>query len=44
MISADDDMRPYALVEGSPESLGHDEISRGRLHKARGQWLPAEVF
>jgi hypothetical protein len=34
MISADDDMRPYALVEGSPESLGHDEISRGRLHKA----------
>ncbi|MEA3204467.1 MAG: hypothetical protein QOG92_68, partial [Verrucomicrobiota bacterium] len=34
MISADDDMRPYALVEGSPESLAHDEISRGRLHKA----------
>src|SRR6516162_3789242 len=33
-ISADDDMRPYALVEGSPESLGRDEISRGRLHKA----------
>ena len=23
-----------ALVEGSPESLGRDEISRGRLHKA----------
>src|SRR6202166_3411334 len=34
MISADDDMRPYALVEASPESLGPDEISRGRLHKA----------
>src|SRR6516162_108437 len=34
MVSADDDMRPYALVEGSPESLGHDEVSRGRLHKA----------
>ena len=34
MVSADDDMRPYALVEGSPESLGHDEIARGRLHKA----------
>jgi hypothetical protein len=34
MISADDDMRPYALVEGSPESLDRDEISRGRLHKA----------
>ena len=29
MISADDDMRPYAIVEGSPESLGHAEISRG---------------
>jgi hypothetical protein len=27
-------MRPYALVESSPESLGRDEISRGRLHKA----------
>src|SRR6476620_5488519 len=43
MISADDDMRPYALVEGSPGSLGHDEISMGRL-QGRGQWLPAEVF
>jgi hypothetical protein len=34
LISADDDMRPYALVESSPESLKRDEISRGRLHKA----------
>ncbi|MBV8225142.1 MAG: hypothetical protein JO232_08145 [Verrucomicrobia bacterium] len=34
LISADDDMRPYALVEGSPESLDRDEISRGRLHKS----------
>jgi hypothetical protein len=34
MVSADDDMRPYALVEGSPESLAHDEVCRGRLHKA----------
>jgi hypothetical protein len=33
MVSSDDDMRPYALVEGSPESLGRSEISRGRLHK-----------
>ena len=33
MISADDDIRPYALVEGSPESLERNEISRGRLHK-----------
>jgi hypothetical protein len=34
MVSADDDMRPYALVEDSPESLGHAEIARGRLHKS----------
>src|SRR3984893_6146980 len=33
MVSADDDMRPYSLMEHSPESLGADEISRGRLHK-----------
>jgi hypothetical protein len=34
MVSSDDDMRPWALLENSPESLGADEISRGRLHKA----------
>jgi hypothetical protein len=34
MISSDDDMRPYCLVEYSPESLGGDEVCRGRLHKA----------
>jgi hypothetical protein len=33
MISSDDDMRPFALLENSPESLGPDEVSRGRLHK-----------
>ena len=33
MVSSDDDMRPYALVEHSPESLGDDEVCRGRLHK-----------
>ena len=33
MVSSDDDMRPYALLENSPESLGADEVSRGRLHK-----------
>lgn len=31
MVSADDDMRPYGLIEDSPESLAHDEISRGNL-------------
>jgi hypothetical protein len=34
MISADDDMRPHALVESSPESLNVDEMSRGKLIKA----------
>lgn len=33
MVSSDDDMRPWALVEHSPESLADDEVSRGRLHK-----------
>lgn len=31
MVSADDDMRPYALIEDSPEALGDHEISRGKL-------------
>jgi hypothetical protein len=34
MVSADDDMRPYALMESSLESLDEGEISRGRLHRA----------
>jgi hypothetical protein len=34
MISADDDMRPYALMEHSLESLDNGEVSRGRLHRA----------
>jgi hypothetical protein len=33
MVSSDDDMRPYSLVEYSPESLRVDEVSRGRLHR-----------
>jgi hypothetical protein len=33
MVSADDDMRPYTLMEHSPESLNSDEVCRGRLHK-----------
>jgi hypothetical protein len=33
MISADDDMRPHALIESSPESLNADEISSGKLLK-----------
>jgi hypothetical protein len=34
MVSADDDMRPYTLMEHSPESLNPDEVCRGRLHRA----------
>ena len=34
VVSADDDMRPYTLMEHSPESLDSDEVCRGRLHKA----------
>jgi len=34
MISSDDDMRPCALMEDSPESLEASEVCRGRLHNA----------
>jgi hypothetical protein len=34
VVSADDDMRPYALMEPGRESLNDGEISRGRLHRA----------
>jgi hypothetical protein len=34
LVSSDDDMRPYALMEHTPESLADNEVSRGRLHKA----------
>ncbi len=33
LISSDDDMRPYSLMEDSPESLEENEISRGCLHR-----------
>lgn len=34
LVSSDDDMRPYALMEDSPESLSETEISRGKLVKS----------
>ena len=34
LISSDDDMRPDALIEDSPESLGDEEICRGRLYRS----------
>jgi len=33
LVSSDDDMRPYSLIEDSPESLGDREVCRGRLHR-----------
>jgi hypothetical protein len=34
LVSSDDDMRPFTLMENSPESLAADEVSRGKLVKA----------
>jgi hypothetical protein len=34
MISSDDDMRPDALIESSPETLEENEVCRGKLLKA----------
>jgi len=44
MVSSDDDMRPYCLVEYSPESLGHDEVCRGRLHKVNDNGYTQKSF
>jgi len=44
MISADDDMRPHALVEASPESLNGDELSRGKLLKAGSDGYISKSF
>jgi len=35
MVSADDDMRPYALMEHSTESLNLDEVCRERVCERR---------
>jgi hypothetical protein len=44
MVSSDDDMRPYALMEDSPESLQADEVSRGRLHRTGGEHVVQKSF
>ncbi|HSI14970.1 MAG TPA: hypothetical protein VK961_23155 [Chthoniobacter sp.] len=44
LISADDDMRPHALIESSPESLEADEISRGKLLKAEAGGFVQKSF
>ncbi|MBH8553344.1 hypothetical protein I8751_13360 [Nostocaceae cyanobacterium CENA357] len=44
MVSADDDMRPDALIETSRESLSEDEICRGRLIKPHEQCFIHKSF
>jgi hypothetical protein len=44
MISADDDMHPYALMEDSPESLNDDEVCRGRLYKGNENGYTRKSF
>lgn len=44
VVSADDDMRPVALVEDSPESLEDSEISRGKLLKSRSGGFTRKSF
>jgi hypothetical protein len=44
LVSADDDMRPTALIENSIESLGADEISRGKLVKASSDGFTRRSF
>jgi hypothetical protein len=44
VVSADDDMRPYALIEDSPESLGNDEVSRGKLLKKNASGFARKSF
>ena len=44
MVSSDDDMRPYAMMEDSPESLTSDEICRGKLLKANGSGYTRKSF
>lgn len=44
VISADDDMRPYALMENSIETLADDEVCRGKLLRAGEQGYAPKSF
>jgi hypothetical protein len=44
LVSADDDMRPHALIESSPESLDADEMSRGKLMKSEAGGFVQKSF
>jgi hypothetical protein len=44
LVSADDDMRPTALIENSVESLATDEVCRGKLVNARSDGFTRRSF
>jgi hypothetical protein len=44
MISADDDMRPEALIESSPETLAENEVCRGKLTKSSDNGFVRKSF
>ena len=44
MVSSDDDMRPYALMETHPESLGDREVAHGKLLKTRRDRVVTKSF
>src|ERR1700756_5374067 len=44
LVSSDDDMRPYALMEDSPESLAPEEVCRGKLLKAGREGYTRKSF
>lgn len=44
VVSADDDMRPYALIENAPEALNDGEISRGKLLKTDSKGYTKKSF
>jgi hypothetical protein len=44
VISADDDMRPYALMEDSVETLGEDEVCRGKLLRMNDEGYGPKSF
>jgi len=44
VVSSDDDMRPFTFMEDSPESLGADEVCRGKLIKAGSNGYTRKSF
>lgn len=44
MLSSDDDMRPDALIEESPESLAANEVCRGKLYGVREKGYVSKSF